>query len=290
MYSLESHARGYLIFSMFVFGTVGLFVHYIPLPSSIIALSRASLGAAFLFLLVRFSHMPMSKEQIRDNLKLLIISGICIGINWILLFEAFRHTTLAIASICYYMAPVFVILVSPVLLHETLTARKVVCVLLALLGMMFVSGIFENGLSDITDLSGVFFALGAAVFYASVIVCNKKFSPISAYDKTIIQLAAAAVVLLPYTLITENWSALSCTPFQLFLLLVLSLFVTGFAYSLFFGAMGYLKAQTVAILTYIDPIVAVFLSALFLQEPLAVSTIIGAVLILGSTLISELRA
>ena len=151
--------------------------------------------------------------------------------------------------------------------------------LLALLGMMFVSGIFENGLSDITDLSGVFFALGAAVFYASVIVCNKKFSPISAYDKTIIQLAAAAVVLLPYTLITENWSALSCTPFQLFLLLVLSLFVTGFAYSLFFGAMG-----------YIDPIVAVFLSALFLQEPLAVSTIIGAVLILGSTLISELRA
>ena len=158
------------------------------------------------------------------------------------------------------------------------------------MGMMFVSGIFENGLSDITDLSGVFFALGAAVFYASVIVCNKKFSPISAYDKTIIQLAAAAVVLLPYTLITENWSALSCTPFQLFLLLVLSLFVTGFAYSLFFGAMGYLKAQTVAILTYIDPIVAVFLSALFLQEPLAVSTIIGAVLILGSTLISELRA
>ena len=192
MYSLESHARGYLIFSMFVFGTVGLFVHYIPLPSSIIALSRASLGAAFLFLLVRFRHMPMSKEQIRDNLKLLIISGICIGINWILLFEAFRHTTLAIASICYYMAPVFVILVSPVLLHETLTARKVVCVLLALLGMMFVSGIFENGLSGITDLSGVFFALGAAVFYASVIVCNKKFSPISAYDKTIIQLAAAS--------------------------------------------------------------------------------------------------
>ena len=152
--------------------------------------------------------MPMSKEQIRDNLKLLIISGICIGINWILLFEAFRHTTLAIASICYYMAPVFVILVSPVLLHETLTARKVVCVLLALLGMMFVSGIFENGLSGITDLSGVFFALGAAVFYASVIVCNKKFSPISAYDKTIIQLAAAVVVLLPYT--SAAWT--SCCP------------------------------------------------------------------------------
>lgn len=234
--------------------------------------------------------MPMSKEQIRDNLKLLIVSGICIGINWILLFEAFRHTTLAIASICYYMAPVFVILVSPVLLHEALTARKVICVLLALLGMVFVSGIFENGLSGITDLPGVFFALGAAVFYASVIVCNKKFSPISAYDKTIIQLAAAAVVLLPYTLITENWSSLSCTPFQFFLLLVLSLFVTGFAYALFFGSMGYLKAQTVAILTYIDPIVAVFLSALFLQEPLAVSTIIGAVLILGSTLISELKS
>lgn len=159
VYSLESHARGYLIFSMFVFGTVGLFVHYIPLPSSIIALSRASLGAVFLFLLVRFRHMPISKEQIRHNLKLLIVSGICIGINWILLFEAFRHTTLAIASICYYMAPVFVILVSPVLLHEALTVRKVICVLLALLGMVFVSGIFENGLSGITDLSGVFLLL-----------------------------------------------------------------------------------------------------------------------------------
>lgn len=289
-FSLERNARGFLIFAMFTFGTVGLFIHYIPLPSSIIALSRAALGAAFLWLVTRLRHVDMSAVQIRNNLKLLILSGICIGANWILLFEAFRHTTLAIASICYYMAPVFVILASPLLLGEKLTARNVVCVFLALLGMCFVSGLFDGGLTGASHLSGVLFGLGAAGFYAAVVLCNKKFSAISAYDKTIVQLVAAAVVLVPYTLVTEDWNSLTCTPFQLFLLLVLSLFVTGFAYALFFGSIRYLKAQTVAILAYIDPIVSVLLSVLFLQEPFTLSTLIGAVLILGSTLISELHS
>lgn len=288
-YSLENHARAYLVFSMFVFGTVGLFVHYIPLPSSIIALCRAALGSAFLFAVVRIFHMTLSGEKIRRHLVLLVASGIFIGINWILLFEAFRHTTMAIAIICYYMAPVFVILASPVFLGERLTARKVICVLLSLLGIVFVSGLWENGLTGVTELSGILFGLGAAVFYATVIICNRKTADVGSFDKTIIQLFSAAVVLVPYTLVTENWSQLSCTPFQLFLLLVLSLLVTGLAYALFFGSINYLKAQTAAILSYIDPIVSVLLSAFFLQEPLSTGTIIGAVLILGSTLASELK-
>ena len=277
-----------LSLSMFIFGTIGIFVRHIPFPSSVIALARGGIGMLFLLLVVVLSKQKLSASDIRRNLLPLCLSGFFLGFNWILLFEAYRYTTVATATLCYYLAPVFVILVSPLILKEKLTAKKLICVAVALLGMVFVSGVLETGLPSAGEGKGILFGIAAAAFYASVVLCNKHIHDISSYDMTIMQLGIATVVLLPYTLLTESVGDLQFTAGALGMLLFVAIVHTGVAYALYFSSMQGLSSHTIAIFSYVDPIVAIMLSALLLQEPMGISGIIGAVLILGSTLISGL--
>ena len=152
-----------LIIAVTAFGTIGIFVRYIALPSSIIALVRGAVGAAFLWLLLRWKKTPFQREALRPHLKLLVLSGVIMSFNWITLFEAYNYTTVATATLCYYMAPVFVTFASPFLFHERLTARKLLCILTALCGMVFVSGVPQSGLPQAGEAKGILLALCSAV-------------------------------------------------------------------------------------------------------------------------------
>lgn len=284
----SNKSKASLILAMSIFGTIGVFRNYIPFPSGFIAFSRGLLGTSFLLLTAFIRGRRLSFQAIRNNIILLIVSGALIGFNWILLFESYRYTTVATSTLCYYMAPIFVILASPLVLSEKLSARKILCVIIALFGMVLVSGIFKTEFNGVSELYGVFFGLGAAVLYASVIILNKKLVEIPANEKTIMQLLSAAIVVLPYTLFAENISEIIFTPFALTLLLIVGIIHTGLSYHLYFNSFKDLKAQTVALLSYIDPAVAILASALVLREKIGVFEIFGAVLILGSTLVSEL--
>ena len=284
----NQNARGTLILSMVIFGTIGIFRKYIPLSSGIVAFVRGILGVVFLLAFVKIKRIPIDKKMIRKYLKVLLISGALIGLNWVLLFESYRYTSVAVATLCYYMAPIFVMLASPILLQEKLTVKKLLCAAVALLGMVFVSGVLDGGISGTSELRGILFGLGAAVLYATVILMNQKLGEVGTYDKTMIQLGAAALVLIPYLLLTEDFSNITLTPLIGIMLLIVGVVHTGIAYALYFGSMNHLKAQTVALFSYIDPIVAIILSALFLKEPMTLSGGIGAVLVLGATLTSEL--
>lgn len=281
-------AKRDLIFSVSVFGTIGIFVRWIGLPSSVIALVRGAVGAAFLLLLAHFRHAPIDRAALCRRWQLLLLSAAMMSFNWITLFEAYRYTTVATATLCYYMAPIFVTLISPVLLRERLTARKLLCVFLALAGMVFVSGVPQSGLPGPSEAKGILLALCSAALYAGVILINKYLAGVPAYDRTLLQLACATAVMIPYILLTEDLSAMSVTPLGAVLLLIVAVFHTGWCYALYFGSMTVLSAQTVALFSYIDPIVAILLSALLLREPLGWSGILGAALVLGSTLVSEL--
>jgi RarD protein len=287
---MANKAKLELIASMFIFGTIGIFVRHIPLPSSIIALVRGFVGAFFVLLFVYLRKSKVDKGAIRKNFPILALSGAFIGINWILLFESYNYTTVATATLCYYMQPIFVILASPFLLKERLTVKKAVCVLVALLGMVFVSGVLTTGIPALSEAKGILYGLGAAFFYATVVLMNKKITDINAYDKTIMQLGMGAIVLSPYVMLTQDFgtAASSMTPALWALLLFVGLIHTGVAYVLYFDALKDLKAQTVAIFGYIDPIVAIILSALLLKENMGLYGVIGAVLVLGSTFISEM--
>lgn len=281
-------ARTKLILAMTIFGTIGIFVKYIPLPSSVIACVRGFVGVAFLLLMTFVKKSKISFKDIKKNLLLLVISGAFIGINWILLFEAYRYTTVATATLCYYMAPIFVTLASPFILKEKLTLKKRLCVFTALIGMIFVSGIVGTGSLQI-NLPGILCGVGAAFFYACVILLNKHIKDISSYDMTITQLFVAAVVILPYTLLTADISAVTLDAKAIICLFIVGIVHTGFAYMIYFSSISSLKAQTVAIFSYIDPVIAIILSALLLKEKMGLFGFIGAILILGSTLLSEIN-
>ena len=284
----ETNAKVSLILAMVIFGTIGIFRKYIPLPSGIVACVRGILGVAFLLVFIKIKKIKMDREAIKKHLWILLVSGGFIGLNWVLLFESYRYTSVAVATLCYYMAPIFVMIVSPFLLKEKLTVKKVLCVIVALIGMVFVSGVLDGGISDISELKGILFGLGAAALYATVVMMNQKLGKVPTYDKTIMQLGAAAVVLIPYILFVEDLSAVVLTPLIVFMLIIVGVVHTGIAYALYFGSMNGLKAQTVALFSYIDPIVAIILSAMFLKEPMTIYSAIGAVLVLGATMISEL--
>lgn len=282
-----ARARLSLLTAMIIWGSIGLFRRFIPLPSGVIAEFRAVGGAAFLLLLMVFRKDRPDLSAVRKNLLPLILSGTFIGFNWILLFEAYRYTSVAVATLCYYMAPMIVILVSPLLLHERLTGRKLICLLITLAGMALVSGVFDPSSGE-TGAKGILLGLAAAVLYAGVMLTNKRISGVPAMDKTISQLSVAAVVLLPYVLLTESAPLAAYTPLCIAMLAVVAVVHTGLSYALYFGSMKDLPAQTVALMSYIDPVVAVLLSALVLKEPMSLPGALGAALILGAVIACEL--
>ena len=278
------------IFAMLIFGTVGLFVRYIPIPSEQIALGRGIIGCLVLLVTMILLRKKVSWRRIRGDVWVLLISGIAIGINWIFLFQSYRYTTIANATICYYLAPVIVVFLSPFVLKEKLTMVKIGCILAAVLGIWLITGmggLAGNG-SGKNDLIGILFGLGAAVFYASVIILNKFFKHVTDLERTLIQLIFASLSLLPYVLLRMPGSAGVITVTGVILLLILGIVHTGFSYYLYFSGLHALKGQTAALLSYIDPLTAILLSALILSEKMGVLQILGGVLILGGTMLNEI--
>lgn len=277
-----------LITSMLIFGTIGIFVKFIPLPSAIIAMTRGFVGGTCLLGFVFIKKEKLDFSALSKRGALVFISGGAIGFNWILLFESYKYTSVATATLGYYMAPVFVILLSPMFLKEKLTAKNLICVTLAVLGMFFVSGVLSGKIPDKNEIKGILLSLGAAALYASIIILNKKITHIPTNTRTLLQLFSAAVVLVPYSFITKGFADISLTVKTVLLLLIVGIIHTGFAYFLYFGCMKKLKGGTVAIFSYIDPVSAIILSALILpDESLTINGIIGAVLILSAAFLSE---
>lgn len=274
------------VLSMVIFGTIGIFRKYISLPSGFIAMARGLIGMLFLAAVMLATRKKLNFGAIRKKLPLLFFSGAALGFNWILLFEAYGHTTVAVATLCYYMAPVLLIFVSIPLFREKLTPLRAVCAALAVVGMVLVSGVTEPGALG-GDGTGILLGLGAAVLYACVMILNRFLSDLPAYDKTVIQLGVAAAVLLPYTLLFEDFSGADFSPLSVGLLLGVAVVHTGLAYALYFGSVADLPAHTVAVFSYIDPVLAVLLSALWLREPMTATGWIGTVLVLGATAACE---
>ena len=227
----------------------------------------------------------INTASVKSNFKHLVIAGVALGLNWIFLFEAYRLTSVATATLAYYMAPIILILLSPILLHERIPLGKWICVICALFGMSLISGVWEG--SENVALDGITMGLIAACFYASVVINNKFLKGLDPYDSSIVQLAVAAIVLLPYVLFTVDFSVLKPDTTTIGLTLAVGILHTGVAYWLYFSALPKLEAARIAIFSYIDPAIAILLSVFVLMEPMTTAGVIGAVLILGAALASE---
>jgi drug/metabolite transporter (DMT)-like permease len=277
-----------IIAAMLIFGSIGIFVKGINLSSSEIAFLRGVIGSAFLILASLFANQKLSFKSIKENLILLILSGAAIGFNWILLFEAYRYTTISNATLSYYFAPVFVMILAPFVLKEKLTPVKAGCILAAMAGLFLVVNI--GGTSAGTSYNhplGILYGLLAAALYSSVILMNKFIKNLSGFETTLVQLLVSALVLLPYVMIRDHLDFSGLDTKSLLLCLIVGIIHTGFAYLLYFSSIKDLTGQTIAVLSYIDPVSAVIMAAIFLGESMNIIQIIGGVLILGSTFVSE---
>lgn len=283
----KNSARLQLIFTMLLFGTIGALSRYINMPSSIICLGRAFFGVVTILILLAVRKEKTDTEAIRRNLWWLILSSVLMCCNWICQFEAYKYTTIATSTLCYYMQPVFYILAGAVVLREKLTAKKIICVAIAFCGMILVSGVLQTGF-HISELKGAIFGVTGGFFYAMVVLINKYMKDISPVNTTIMQLALVSVIMLPYSAATGAFSEVSITLTGMVCLLILGVLHTGIGYIIYFDAVNKLPAQTVGILSYIDPVEAVMLSAFLLKEPVNIYTIFGAAMILGAAAVSEL--
>lgn len=278
--------KGKMVASMAIFGSMGLVVREIGLNTGLIAISRGALGAVFLLVLLTLTGRRVSWRAIRKNLGLLAPSGALLGANWIFLFEAYRRTTIQLATLSYYLAPVLILAASPFVLKERMSARKVFCVLAALTGMALVSGI--GGAQAGGNLNGILLGLCAAVCYAALTMTNKFLKGVSPMEATMVQLGVSSIALFPYALATGSLTFTGAGPKDALLLVVLGVVHTGLAFWWFFSSVRDLSAQTVAMFSYIDPATAILLSALLLRERLDALQILGACLILGAALFGEL--
>ena len=276
-----------LSLSMLIFGTIGIFVKYIPLTSSTIAMARGYMGAAFLLFVMLLSGKRVSISAIKKNALALVLSGAAIGINWIFLFEAYNYTSVAVATLCYYMEPVLLIILTPFVLKQKLSVKKILCVPIAIVGMVLVSGVLSA--KQEVSLLGVALGLAAAVFYTSVVLTNRFLKDISAYDSTLVQLFVAAVVITPYNLIVGMQPSGNVDIKAVIMLLVVGFLHTGLTYYLYFSSMNNLPSETVAIYSYIDPAFAILLSVFLLDEGMTPESVVGAVMILGACIVSEIE-
>lgn len=277
-----------IIASMIVFGTLSIFIKNIPLSPSEIALFRAVIASAsiILYQLIRKNRIKFS--EIKNDLPLLFISGAAMGFNWILLFEAYNYTTVSIATLSYYFAPVIVMVACPLLFKEKLTLKQIVCFIMSTIGLILIIGIGDVN-KGASSFKGICFGLGAAVFYATVIILNKFIKNVTGMDRTLLQFFAAIIVLTPYVFIVSGIHLNNIGSTGIINLLIVGIIHTGITYCLYFSSLKDLKGQEAAILSYIDPLVAIIVSVSVLNETITIIQIIGGALILGFTLLNELK-
>ncbi|WP_026909162.1 DMT family transporter [Paucisalibacillus globulus] len=283
-------AKATFVLVMLIFGSLGLFVKNINLSSSEIALFRGAIGSVFLIGASIFIKQKVNVKLIsKRNVILLILSGSAMGFNWIFLFEAYRFTTIPNSTLSYYFAPIFVMVLAPFLLKEKWTTKKAISILFGFVGLFLViqPGVVEIS-GNYNHPVGIGYGLLAAGLYASVILINKFIRNLSGFQTTIMQLSIATIVMFPYVLMTQEMDYSGIDMTSVLLIAIFGIVHTGIAYLLYFSSMKKLKAQTIAVLSYIDPISAVVFATLFLNENMTAVQMLGGALILGGTLLSEI--
>jgi drug/metabolite transporter (DMT)-like permease len=281
-----SNGKVKVVIAMLIFGTISIFVKNIDLATNQIAFYRGALGSLFLWgtLLVRKERIPM--PLIKANAKFLLLSGFAVGMNWILLFEAYRYTTVSNATLSYYFQPIFMTLLAPIIFKESLTVKKLGYVLLAMLGMFLIIGVSQNN-GTYNHPVGVGFGLAAALFYAIAIISNKKVTGLSGIQLTSLTLVIATVILIPYVALTSGFGLSRLGGTSILALLILGIIHTGVAYVLMFSGSQEIESQTFAVLSYIDPVTAIAVSSIFLQEDLSTLQVAGGMLILAAAFLNE---
>jgi len=280
-------ARLLFAFSMVMFGTIPLFVRHIGLSSGEQAFCRAFLATVLIGIYMIVTKTKIDFRRFRKEIPLLMVTGMIMGFNWVLLFQAYRYTTVSVATLSYSFAQVIVMVACPLLFKEKLTWRQIVCFIMSTVGLFLVIGVGDLS-SGSSHLKGVLFGLTGALCYATVILVNKFIKGVDGIPRAFLQLAAAAMILLPYVLSTSGLNLNLLDMGGWACLLTLGLIHTGVLYCIYFSTLKEIPGHKAAIFSYLEPLGAMIISVSFLDEKMTLLQVVGGMMILGFTLWDEL--
>ena len=269
--------------SVFLYGTLGFFLAFIDVKSEFVVFCRGTFGCLFILILLTIKKQKLDIEAIKKNFIYLVICGISLGLNEIFLFMGYKYAV-SLASLGNYTAPITIIILSAILYKDKLSIKQVLCILASFIGIVCLTGVFSGNNSDIR---GLIFGLCGSIGFVTLVFMNKKLKNIGPYDKTIVQLLFSSFTTLPLIFINKSY-LISYDIKTISILLMLGIIHTGFAYCLYFDSINTLSPIKIAIIGYVEPVMSVLIGALFLDESMDTYAIIGALLILGSAIISEL--
>lgn len=280
-------ARWQMLFSMAIFGTLGFFSRYTEaITSAELSLYRSASAVVIIGAVFMIQRKKLSLKKMKGEGVLMLLSGIALAINWVFMFEAFRNTSIALATISYYFAPVLVTIISPFLFKEKLTKQQIFCFVMSTLGLALIVNVFDSSLGS-DDTLGIIYGLLGAVFYATFIILNKYIKSVGSMERSFYQFGIAALVMLPYTASVDGFHLLDLNGVGWLSLAVICLVHTVVMHYAYFESLGKLTGQEVAILGYFDPLVAVLISYFVFHESLTITQGVGGVMILGFALWNE---
>ena len=272
------------LFALFLYGTIGFFLHFVTYSSEFVVLGRGVLGSLFIFAILSLQKERIDLNAIRNNLKILLLSGFALGFNWVFLFAGYRYG-IAVSSLCNYMAPIAVVIITTLIYKEKIRPIQILFILTAVIGMCLLIGIFSSGMK--ADMHCVIYGSLAALGFVILVLCNKKLSGIRPLEKTLVQLLASVIIVFPYVLFNDGFPK-KFDLLSTIIVLVLGILHTGVAYICYFSSIDVLPSQSIAILGYLEPVLNFLIGALVFHEPLGISSLIGAFLILCASLGNEL--
>ncbi|MCK9796423.1 DMT family transporter [Pseudomonas sp. MAFF 302030] len=266
-----------MISAMVISGTVGWFVVMSGQSPEAVVFWRCVFGA--MAMLVACLALGVLRRSLISPRQLLLacLGGVALILNWVLLFSAYRHSTIAIATVVYHVQPFMLVGLGVLFFAERLSAVKVGWLLLAFSGLLLIVSAKGSGQANGSDyLLGVGLALASAFFYALAAAITKRLKELPAHLIVLIQMLVGVLVLAPFV----DFSAVGSRTEAWTYLIIIGVVHTGLMSTLLYSAIQKIPTALVGALSFIYPIVAILVDWLAFAHPLGVLQMVGASAIL----------
>ncbi|HJJ29338.1 MAG TPA: DMT family transporter [Methanocorpusculum sp.] len=276
-----------LTLSVLITGANGILANSTGETSAQIVFLRTLIASLFMLALFLVTRHKFTFYKNPRDFALIAASGCSMGISWLFLYEAYLEIGVSLATLLYYIGPVIIMILAPVLFKEKHTPANLLGFGIVLAGVLLVNGIaVKNGVVPFGILCGTL----SAVFYACMMAFSKKITVMKGIENPMFQFIFSFLIVALYVSFTGGYGfMLAISPHDWLMFAILGIVNTGIATTLYFVTVPRVKARSLAVISYFELLSAVIFSAIFLGEILTPLQIAGTACIVGGALFAELR-
>lgn len=282
----------YILLAAAFWGIAGIYVRILEKTAFSqmgIVFGRSFFTAIVLALFIFLKDKKLFKIKIKDIpffVGAAVFSIILFNFSY---YKTMSLTSLSVAAVLLYTAPFFVVIMSVFLFKERLDFKKAIACIIAFVGCLFVSGIFDS--QNRITLPAIVFGLLTGFGYAlytifSRVLINKGYDTFSITFYTFL---FSAIFCLPLINITDTFSVMFSSKTVLITIVLMAIFNTVIPYILYTKGLLGVEASVAPIIATLEPVVATVTGVVIYSEKLTVSGAVGIVLVLGSVLILNLK-